>query len=195
MKNFTKQHLSETAIIASTISQSEIESVIDILVDVRLKLGRLFFLGIGGSAANASHAVNDFRKLASIESYSPTDNVSELTARTNDDGWHSVFASWLKTSKLNENDCIFVLSVGGGNKERGISTNLCDAIDYAKTVSAKIVGIVGKNDGYTSLHADSVIEIPVVNVSTITPHAESFQQIIWHLMVSHPKLKVNATTW
>ena len=150
---------------------------------------------MGGSAANASHAVNDFRKLAGIESYAPTDNVAELTARTNDEGWQTVFAGWLKVSKLNSNDCLFILSVGGGSKEKNVSTNLIEAIDFAKVVGARITGIVGRDGGYTKQEADNCIVIPTVNPETITPHSESFQTIIWHLLVSHPKLKSASTKW
>jgi D-sedoheptulose 7-phosphate isomerase len=195
MSDFTELHLNETSIIASRISVAEVNKVIEIILSVKKEGGRLFFLGVGGSAANASHAVNDFRKLANIESYAPTDNVSELTARTNDNGWKFVFAPWLQTSNLNEKDCIFILSVGGGDKEKKISENLCEAIDLAKSVNAKVVGIVGKTEGYTAKLGDAVIVIPQVNPNSITPHSESFQEVIWHLMVSHPKLKENSTTW
>ena len=192
---FTKRHLAETAEIASLISAEAINEIIDILYEVRSNSGRLFVIGVGGSAANASHAVNDFRKLTNIESYAPTDNVSELTARTNDDGWSTVFKAWLATSNLGSKDCLFILSVGGGNREKAISVNLCEAIDFAKNVSAKIVGIVGKSDGHTAQNANAVVVIPNVNSGSITPHSESFQEVIWHLMVSHPKLKINPTTW
>ena len=195
MSSFTQTHLAETAQIAQIVSIEDIESVIEILRLVKEQHGRIFILGVGGSAANASHAVNDFRKLAEIETYAPTDNVAELTARTNDEGWKYVFAPWLKTSKLSSADCVFILSVGGGNKEREISINLCEAIDYAKSVGAKVTGIVGRDGGYTATKADALVVIPIVNSNSITPHSESFQQVIWHLMVSHPKLKINPTTW
>jgi D-sedoheptulose 7-phosphate isomerase len=195
MDNFTSKHLAETAQIANSVSPDDIERVIELLKSIKEKQGRLFILGVGGSAANAAHAVNDFRKLADIETYAPTDNVAELTARTNDDGWQSVFAPWLKTSRLSSLDAIFILSVGGGNKERQISVNLCEAIDYAKSVGAKVSGIVGRDGGYTAIKADAVVIIPTVNAESVTPHAESFQEVIWHLMVSHPMLKVNPTTW
>lgn len=195
MDDFTIKHLDETSRIAQSVSVTEIEKVIDVLVSVRENLGRLFILGVGGSAANAAHAVNDFRKLAEIETYAPTDNVAELTARTNDEGWQHVFVPWLRTSKLSSIDCVFVLSVGGGSKERQISVNLCEAIDYAISVGAKVAGIVGRDGGYTAQSSDTVIVIPTINSETITPHAESFQEVIWHLMVSHPKLKINPTTW
>jgi D-sedoheptulose 7-phosphate isomerase len=195
MNNFTKAHLAETAQIANSISPYDIEKVIDLLMTVKKLKGRLFILGVGGSAANAAHAVNDFRKLAEIETYAPTDNVAELTARTNDEGWQNVFVPWLKTSRLSSSDCVFILSVGGGNKELQISLNLCEAIDYAKSVGAKITGIVGRDGGYTATNADAVVIVPVINANSITPHSESFQEVIWHLMVSHPSLKVNPTTW
>ena len=195
MNNFTQKHLEETAQITKNISVQSIEDIIEILVDLRKNNGRVFFIGVGGSAANAAHAVNDFRKLADIEAYSPTDNVAELTARTNEEGWKNVFAPWLKTSKLSEKDCIFILSVGGGNKEEGISENICEAIDFARSVNSKVVGIVGRDGGYTAPNSDAVVIIPVVNNFSVTPHTESFQEVIWHLIVSHPKLKVNPTTW
>lgn len=193
--NFTQQHLEEAAKILNQIDQNKIDEIIDILVDLKSKQGRLFILGVGGSAANASHAVNDFRKLAGIETYSPADNVAELTARTNDEGWETVFEATLKVSHLNSNDCLFILSVGGGDFERKVSLNLCHAIDLAKQVGARVVGIVGRENGYTHQHADACLVIPIVNSETITPHSESFQALIWHLMVSHPKLKENATKW
>jgi D-sedoheptulose 7-phosphate isomerase len=195
MGNFTSVHLAETAKIAKLVSSEEIEKVIDLLKSVRENKGRLFILGVGGSAANAAHAVNDFRKLTNIESYAPTDNVAELTARTNDEGWQNVFVPWLKTSRLSSSDCVFILSVGGGSRERQVSVNLCEAIDYAKTVGALITGIVGRDGGYTAQNATAVIVVPDVNSASVTPHSESFQSVIWHLMVSHPKLKVSLTTW
>ena len=193
--SFSSKHLSETIEISKQINTDEIEEIVDLLEDVKTKNGRIFVLGVGGSAANASHAVNDFRKLAGIESYAPTDNVAELTARTNDEGWQTVFAGWLKVSKLNSNDCLFILSVGGGSKEKNVSTNLIEAIDFAKVVGARITGIVGRDGGYTKQEADNCIVIPTVNPETITPHSESFQTIIWHLLVSHPKLKSASTKW
>jgi D-sedoheptulose 7-phosphate isomerase len=192
---FILKHLEETSEIAKKISPDDIEKVINILVETKVNNGRLFILGVGGSAANAAHAVNDFRKLADIESYAPTDNVAELTARTNDEGWEFVFSQWLRTSNLNNRDCVFILSVGGGDLEKKISINLCSAIDYAKSIGAKIVGIVGRDGGYTAQNSNAVVIIPTVNAESVTPHSESFQEVIWHLMVSHPKLKVNATTW
>jgi len=193
--SFSKQHLEESIEITRLIDPSIIEQMVDLLSTVKTHGGRLFVLGVGGSAANAGHAVNDFRKLAGIETYAPTDNVAELTARTNDEGWETVFSGWLKVSKLNINDCIFILSVGGGNKEKNVSPNLIEAIDYAKEVGAKVSGIVGRDGGYTAAKADVCLIVPTVNSSTVTPHAESFQTVIWHLLVSHPKLKSNPTKW
>lgn len=195
MGKFTENHLDETIQIAKSISVADIEKIVDILVSLRENRGRLFILGVGGSAANASHAVNDFRKLTEIDAYAPTDNVAELTARTNDEGWENVFVPWLRISKLSSIDCVFILSVGGGNKERNISVNLCEAIDYANSLGAEIVGIVGRDGGYTAKNAHAVVTIPTVNSESITPHSESFQQVLWHLMVSHPKLRINPTTW
>jgi D-sedoheptulose 7-phosphate isomerase len=155
----------------------------------------LFFLGVGGSAGNCSHAVNDFRKIVGIESYAPTDNVSELTARTNDEGWATVFVEWLKTSRLRKEDCVFVFSVGGGNLEKNVSPNLVEALKYAKTVGARIIGVVGRDGGYTAKVADVCVIVPTVNGETVTPHSEAFQAVIWHLLVSHPKLKTSQTKW
>jgi D-sedoheptulose 7-phosphate isomerase len=193
--SYSKQHLDESIEITKSIDPEMIERIVDLLVDVKSKGGRLFVLGVGGSAANASHAVNDFRKLAGIETYAPTDNVAELTARTNDEGWQTVFSGWLKVSKLNSKDCLFILSVGGGNKDKNVSPNLIEAIDLAKEVGARITGIVGRDGGYTALNADVCLVVPTVNPNTVTPHSESFQTVIWHLMVSHPKLKSNPTKW
>ena len=157
--------------------------------------GRVFFLGVGGSAANCGHAVNDFRKIVGIEAYAPTDNVSELTARTNDEGWSTIFVEWLKVSKLRPIDALFILSVGGGNLEKNISPNLVEAIKYAKSVGAKVTGIVGRDGGYTARVADACCIIPTVNRETVTPHSEAFQAVVWHLLVSHPKLKAHQTKW
>jgi len=195
MTEFISKYLLESAQIAKLIPVEAIEETINLLYEVKSQGGRVFILGVGGSAANASHAVNDFRKLAEIETYSPTDNVSEITARTNDEGWKNVFSPWLKTSKLSNLDCIFILSVGGGDKDRNINVNLCDAVDYAKLVGAKITGIVGRDGGYTAKFANPIIIIPTVNAEFVTQFTESFQQIVWHLIVSHPKLKINPTTW
>ena len=193
--SYSKQHLDESIEITKLIDPEIIERIVDLLLDVKSQGGRLFVLGVGGSAANASHAVNDFRKLAGIETYAPTDNVAELTARTNDEGWQTVFSGWLKVSKLNSKDCLFILSVGGGNKEKNVSPNLIEAIDLAKEVGARVTGIVGRDGGYTALNADVCLVVPTVNPNTVTPHSESFQTVIWHLMVSHPKLKSNPTKW
>src|SRR5438132_3228894 len=165
------------------------------LVALRARHGRLFFLGVGGSAGNASHAVNDFRKIAGIEAYTPTDNVSELTARVNDDGWASVFARWLEVSRLGSRDMVFVLSVGGGDLERNVSPNLVRALEYAKKVGAKVCGIVGRTGGYTAQVADACVIVPTVNPQTVTPHAEAFQAVVWHLLVSHPALRTGAMKW
>jgi D-sedoheptulose 7-phosphate isomerase len=193
--SYSKQHLDESIEITKAIDPETIEKIVDLLVDVKSIGGRLFVLGVGGSAANASHAVNDFRKLAGIETYAPTDNVAELTARTNDEGWSTVFSGWLKVSNLNEKDCLFILSVGGGDKEKNVSPNLIEAIDLAEKVGARITGIVGRDGGYTGQNADVCLIVPTVNPGTVTPHSESFQTVIWHLMVSHPKLKSNPTKW
>ena len=193
--SYSQQHLDESIEITRGIDPEVIESIVDLLADLKLNEGRLFVLGVGGSAANAGHAANDFRKLAGIETYSPTDNVAELTARTNDEGWHTVFSGWLRVSKLNSKDCLFILSVGGGNKEKNVSPNLIEAIDLAKEVGARVTGIVGRDGGYTAQNADICLVVPTVNPGTVTPHSESFQAVIWHLMVSHPKLKSNPTKW
>lgn len=193
--SYSKKHLDETVEITNQIDPLTVEKIVDLLVDVKSKNGRLFVLGVGGSAANASHAVNDFRKLAGIETYAPTDNVAELTARTNDEGWETVFSGWLKVSKLSVNDCLFILSVGGGNKELNVSPNLVEAIDLAKEVGAHVTGIVGRDGGYAAKNADVCLIVPTVNSSTVTPHSESFQTVIWHLLVSHPRLKSNPTKW
>lgn len=193
--SFTEDHMREVSEIAKKIEVSLIDKMIEVLVQIKQSAGRLFILGVGGSAGNASHAVNDFRKLAGFEAYAPTDNVSEITARTNDEGFETIFSGFLSTSRLNHNDCLLILSVGGGDAERGISKNLCSAIDFAKTKKSKIIGIVGREGGYTHKHADVCLVIPPVNPTAITPHSEAFQAIVWHLMVSHPKLKANATKW
>jgi len=193
--SYSQQHLSETSQTALAISAEMVESIVRVLKKIKADKGRIFFLGVGGSAANASHAVNDFRKLAGIESYAPTDNVAELTARTNDEGWTTVFSTWLKISNLNSKDCLFIFSVGGGDKERNVSVNLCEAIDYGRTVNCKILGITGRDGGYTGQMADICLIVPTINSQTVTPHTESFQSVIWHLLVSHPDLKSNATKW
>jgi D-sedoheptulose 7-phosphate isomerase len=193
--NYSVKHLNESVEIIQKLDSSEIEKMADLLVSVKTEGGRIFFLGVGGSAGNCSHAVNDFRKIVGIESYAPTDNVSELTARTNDEGWATIFVEWLKISKLNANDILFILSVGGGNLEKNISPNLVEAIKFAKSIGAKVTGIVGRDGGYTAQMSDACVIVPTVNPDNITPHSEAFQAVIWHLLVSHPKLKVNQTKW
>jgi D-sedoheptulose 7-phosphate isomerase len=193
--SYSAQHLKETAEIVAKINPADCEKCVAELRAVREHGGRLFMLGVGGSAANASHAVNDFRKITGIETYAPTDNVSELTARTNDEGWASVFVEWLRTSKLNSKDCLFILSVGGGNIEKNVSPNLGAALQLAKQVGAHVIGIVGKDGGYTAKVADACVIVPTVNPNNVTPHSEAFQAVIWHLFVSHPDLKVNQTKW
>lgn len=193
--NYSKVHLEEAKAILDKIDTVAVEKMAELMAETKAKGGRLFFLGVGGSAANCSHAVNDFRKIAGIESYAPTDNVSELTARTNDEGWATIFVEWLKTSRLGKNDAVFVMSVGGGSLEKNISPNLVSALQHAKSVGAKILGILGRDGGYTAKVADACCIVPTVNPETITPHAEAFQAVIWHLLVSHPKLKVNVTKW
>ncbi|MBV9657059.1 MAG: SIS domain-containing protein [Verrucomicrobia bacterium] len=193
--SYSEQHLRETVEIASALDPAVCERAVDILVAARARGGRLFILGVGGSAGNAGHAVNDFRKIAGFEAYAPTDNVSELTARTNDEGWASVFVEWLRGSRLNEKDALLVFSVGGGSLEKNISPNLVSALQLAKEKGSAIVGIVGKPDGYTAQVADAAIVVPVANPANVTPHAEAFQAVVWHLFVSHPKLKVAQTKW
>lgn len=193
--SYSQEHLKESIEITQAIDPEIIERIVDLLYDVKSTGGRLFILGVGGSAANASHAVNDFRKLAGIEAYAPTDNIAELTARTNDEGWQTVFSGWLKVSNMNARDCLFILSVGGGDKDRNVSPNLIEAIDLAKEVGARVTGIVGRDGGYTAQNANVCLVVPTINPNTITPHSESFQSVVWHLMVSHPKLKTNATKW
>src|SRR5689334_6713345 len=193
--SYSEEHLRETAEIVTKIDRTACERAVELLAQVRTRGGRLFILGVGGSAANASHAVNDFRKIARIECYAPTDNVSELTARTNDEGWPSVFAEWLKGSRLDEQDAVLVLSVGGGNAEKNVSANLVAALKLAKERGAAVLGIVGRDGGYTRQVADVAIVIPTVNAATTTPHTEAFQAVVWHMLVSHPSLKVAETKW
>ena len=192
---YSKTHLHETSQIIKKLDYKVIEKIANLLANVKLNNGRVFFLGVGGSAGNCSHAVNDFRKIVGLECYAPTDNVAEITARTNDEGWQTVFSGWLKVSKLNSKDCLFILSVGGGDKEKNVSPNLIEAIDLAKEVGARVTGIVGRDGGYTAKNADVCLVVPTVNSETVTPHSESFQTVVWHLMVSHPKLKSNPTKW
>lgn len=193
--NYIKNYLDEVKKVVDSIDQNYIQRIVESLVDLRGGGGRVFFLGVGGGAANASHTVNDFRKICGIEAYTPTDNVSEITARTNDSGWDSVFVQWLRGSKLTPKDAVFVLSVGGGNLEKNISVNLIHALDYAREVGAKIFGIVGRDGGYTSKVAHACIIVPTVNPETVTPHTESFQSVILHLIASHPSLKVSEMKW
>ena len=193
--NFIKNYLKETKLIIDRLNLQDINKIVQCIILARRKKGRIFFIGVGGSAANASHAVNDFRKLAGIECYTPTDNVSELSARTNDEGWDTVFESWLSTSRLNKKDLLFVFSVGGGDLKKNISPNIVRALRYAKLKQTKICGIVGKNGGYTKKLADACLCIPVQNIKNLTPHSEAFQAIIWHLIISHPKIKKFKTKW
>jgi D-sedoheptulose 7-phosphate isomerase len=193
--SYVDNYLAEARTITEQINRDDIEKMIKIVLDIRRNNGRLFFLGVGGGAGNASHAVNDFRKIAGIESYSPCDNVSELTARTNDDGWESVFVEWLKGSHLNNKDAVFVLSVGGGNREKNVSVNLVRALEYAKKTEAKIIGIVGRDGGYTGKVADACVIVPTVNAATVTAHSEAFQAVIWHLIVSDPRMRIAEMKW
>lgn len=193
--SYSIQHLRETTEIIAQLNPEDCEKCVRELVALRQRGGRLFILGVGGSAANASHAVNDFRKIAGLEAYAPTDNVSELTARTNDEGWASVFVEWLRGSRLNSKDAVLVLSVGGGNIEKNVSPNLVSALQFAREIGARVLGIVGKDGGFTATVADACVIVPIVNASNITPHTEAFQAVIWHLWVSHPDLKANQTKW
>ena len=192
---FSEQFLAEAAEILKQIDTAAVERMAAALAECRAGGGRLFILGVGGSAANASHAVNDFRKICGMEAYAPTDNVSELTARTNDEGWAGVFEAWLRVSRLRADDALLVFSVGGGNLEQGVSPNLVAAVQYAKSVGAKVTGIVGRDGGYTARQADACVIVPTVNARHVTPHAEAFQAVIWHLLVTHPALKVAETKW
>jgi len=193
--NFIKNYLNETIKIIEKIDIFQIKKIINLIKLVKKKKGRIFFIGVGGSAANASHAVNDFRKIVGIECYTPVDNISELTARTNDEGWESVFKNWLSTSNLNSKDMVFVFSVGGGDLKKKISVNIIKALKFARLKKAKICGIVGKNGGYTVKAANECLRIPVDNLKNLTPHSEAFQAVIWHLIVTHPELKKFKTKW
>ncbi|MDQ3071091.1 MAG: SIS domain-containing protein [Acidobacteriota bacterium] len=193
--SYSRQHLDDAARIIAALDCDAIERMAARLRDVRDRGGRLFFLGVGGSAGNASHAVNDFRKLAGFEAYAPTDNVSELTARANDEGWETIFAAWLRGSRLRPEDGVVVFSVGGGSLDRNVSPNLVRALEYAREVGATITGIVGRDGGFTAKVADACVIVPTANADTITPHSEAFQAVVWHLLVSHPLLKLNATKW
>jgi D-sedoheptulose 7-phosphate isomerase len=195
MSTFSQQFLAEAAEILHRLDTAVIDRAVEILASTRENSGRLFILGVGGSAANASHAVNDFRKIAGIEAYAPTDNVSELTARTNDEGWAGVFENWLRVSRLRSQDAILVFSVGGGNVEKQVSPNIVAALQFARQVGSKIIGIVGRDGGFTAQVADACVLIPTVNPVNVTPHAEAFQAVVWHLMVSHPSLKACETKW
>jgi len=192
---YVRQYLNEASEVLRRIDARSIERLVDCLVELRDRGGRLFVVGVGGGAGNASHAVNDFRKICNIEAYTPTDNVSELTARINDDGWDSSLSEWLRGSRLKSADMVLVFSVGGGDVERNISTNLVRALQYAKAAGASICGIVGRNGGYTAEIADECVMIPVVSPATVTPHTESFQAVVWHLLVSHPRLKASEMKW
>ena len=193
--SYAKQHLDEAARVIAALDTAVIEKMAMLLVELRARGGRLFFLGVGGSAANCSHAVNDFRKIAGIEAYTPVDNVAELTARTNDEGWESVFVNWLKGSRLAPNDMIFVFSVGGGSLVKNVSPNLVLALQFAKEVGSQVIGVVGRDGGYTAQVADACVVVPTVNPDNITPHSEAFQAVVWHLLVSHPSLKAAQTKW
>ena len=192
---FVEQYLQEASQALDQLDRTAILKVVQLLAETKQRGGRLFILGVGGGAAHASHAVNDFRKLVGLEAYAPTDNVSELTARTNDEGWATVFVEWLKTSRINENDAVFVISVGGGNEQKNVSPNLVSALQHARQVGAKICGVVGRDGGYTATVADACVIVPTVNASNVTPHTESFQALVWHLMVSHPLLKTKIAKW
>ena len=195
MSDYINMYINEVIKITQAIDQKQIEKMVSILSNLHKTGGRIFFLGVGGGAGNCNHAVNDFRKIAGIESYTPTDNVSELTARINDDGWNGVFSKWLEVSKINEKDVIFVFSVGGGNIEKNISMNIVEALKLSKSVGAKVIGVVGRDGGYTKLVSDACVVIPTVNPETVTPHTESFQAVVWHMIVSHPKMKKNEMKW
>ena len=193
--SFIQQYLAEATQIIQQLDTEAIDRVVALLAETRAHGGRLFILGVGGSAANASHAVNDFRKIVGLEAYAPTDNVAELTARTNDEGWASVFAGWLQTSRLRADDLVCVFSVGGGNVEKNVSPNLVAALQFAKQVGTPIIGVVGRDGGYTAQVADACILVPTVNASHVTPHTEAFQAVVWHLLVTHPDLKACETKW
>jgi D-sedoheptulose 7-phosphate isomerase len=195
MSNYIARYLEEVGEIAARIDQKQVQAIVDVLLETRSNNGRLFILGVGGGAGNATHAVNDFRKIANIECYAPTDNASELTARVNDDGWDSCFSRWLEGSRLRKGDSLMVFSVGGGNLEKNISANIVKALEFAKRVGAKITGIVGRDGGYTSKVGDAVVIVPTISQDTVTPHAESFQAVVWHMIVSHPQLQANAMKW
>lgn len=193
--SYVDQYIEEAKTILDRIDRAQIEAMIQMILEIRRGEGRLFFLGVGGSAANCTHAVNDFRKIGGMEVYTPVDNVAELTARTNDEGWDTVFAEWLKGSHIRPGDGVFVFSVGGGDKERNVSANIVNALDVAKAVGAKIMGVVGREGGYTAKVADACVIVPPINPSTVTPHAEAFQGVVWHLMVSDPRVMTMSNKW
>jgi D-sedoheptulose 7-phosphate isomerase len=193
--NFVAQYLSEAAQVAARIDHAAVESLVDLLADTRDGGGRLFVLGVGGSAGNASHAVNDFRKIAGFEAYAPTDNVSELTARINDDGWDTAFANWLKVSRVGPRDCVLVFSVGGGDLVRKVSINLVRALEHAKTVGSRVGAIVGRDGGFTATVADACVIIPTVSAERLTAHAEAFQAVVWHMLVAHPRIQAAPMRW
>ena len=193
--SYARQHLEEVARVTAGLDADAIERMAHVIAETRQRGGRLFFLGVGGSAANCSHAVNDFRKIGGLECYAPTDNVSELTARINDEGWETVFVEWLKGSRLRADDTLFVFSVGGGDLEKNISPNLVKALQFGKQVGARVIGVVGRDGGYTATVADACVIVPTVNPETVTPHSEAFQAVVWHLLVSHPAVKVAQTKW
>lgn len=194
-EDFTRRYYEEVVAVARGIDQNQVERMVDILAEARERGARLFILGVGGSAGNAGHAVNDFRKLAGIEAYAPTDNVSELTARTNDDGWPSVFANWLQASRIRAGDVVLVFSVGGGSLEKNISPNIVEALKLARSVDAKVIGVVGRDGGYTAQVADACVVVPTVNTANVTPHTESFHAVVWHGMIVHPKLLRHEMKW
>ena len=195
VSDYTARYLAEAGAICAQVDRGAIDAITGILADARRRGGRIFFLGVGGGAGNSAHAVNDFRKIAGIEAYAPTDNVAELTARTNDEGWHTVFRAYLETSRLRPEDVVFVFSVGGGDRARNISANLVEAMEFAREAGARIVGVVGRDGGYTKKVADAVVVIPTISADTVTPHTEAFQAVVWHLIVSHPDLKRNEMKW
>jgi len=196
MKNlYAKQYLQEASLIIEQLDIPSIETITELLVKLRQRGGRLFLVGVGGGAGHASHAVNDFRKLANIEAYSPADNISELTARTNDEGWDTTYAAWLQVSRLSGSDMLLIFSVGGGDLTLNISPNIVRAVQYAKQVGAGVIGILGRDGGYTATVADACVIVPIVNPGSITPHTEAFQAVIWHLIVSDPRLQVMANKW
>ncbi len=195
VSSYTRRYMDEAAAICGMLDGAAIDAMVDVLADTRARGGRLFFLGVGGGAGHASHAVNDFRKIAGIECYAPTDNVSELTARANDDGWESVFSAFLQGSRIGRDDCVFVFSVGGGNVEKGVSVNIVRALQVAKEAGARVVGVVGRDGGYAGRVADAVVVVPILSADTVTPHTESFQAVVWHLIVTHPGLKRNEMKW